>query len=55
MSNTNMEYQKDELFEKMLEEINMLLISYHMENISAAYFINEVTILKNYYENEIHK
>ncbi len=55
MSNTNMEYENWEMLEKMLDEINMLLISYHSENITAQQLIKEITILKNFYENEIHK
>lgn len=54
MSNTNMEYERGEFLEKLLDEINMLLISYHSENITAEQLIKEITILKNFYENEIY-
>lgn len=54
MSNSNMEYERWEFLEKLLDEINMLLISYHSENITAEQLIKEITILKNFYENEIY-
>ena len=53
MSNS-MEYETWELLEKMLDEINMLLISYGSKKITAEQFITEVKYLKQFYENEIH-
>lgn len=52
--NTNMEYTKEEFLEKMLDEIDMLLLSFNSQRITEIEFIQEITYLKNFYENEIH-
>ena len=49
-----MEFETWELLEKMLDEIDILLIHYNNKLITEAEFIKEVTYLKNFYENEIH-
>jgi hypothetical protein len=54
MSNTNMEYSKEELLEKLLDEIDFLLLTMDQEKINIAQFVNEIKNLKNFYENEIY-
>ena len=49
-----MEYETWELLEKMLDEIEMLLLFYNSQRITAEEFIQEMKYIKQFYENEVH-